>query len=78
MAAKNEAMLSEVLDCILTPEERDSVELRCLIIKALLEGSKPQRQIADELKVSIATITRGSNQLKRISSDLRQFLMNIE
>ena len=41
------------------------METRCLIIKALLEKKAPQRQIAEELNVSIAKITRGSNELKR-------------
>lgn len=75
-AVKDKDQLSELFDCLLTPEEKESIETRCLILKALLNDNKPQRRIAEELKVSIAKITRGSNQLKRISADLRQFLLN--
>jgi TrpR family trp operon transcriptional repressor len=74
LAAEDEKMLSELCDLLLTPEEKSSLETRCLIIKALLEKKKPQRQISDDLNVSIAKITRGSNELKRISSKLKQYL----
>ncbi len=75
--AKDEKILSEVLDLLLTPEEKSSIETRCLIIKALLTAEKPQRQISEDLHVSIAKITRGSNELKRISEKLLRYLQNI-
>jgi TrpR family trp operon transcriptional repressor len=50
------------------------LEMRCLIIKALLDQKNPQREIAENLKVSIAKITRGSNELKRISPQLKAYL----
>lgn len=74
LAAKDEKSLSELLEFFLTPEEKSSIESRCLIVKALLEQKKTQRQIAEELSVSIAKITRGSNELKRISPKLMEFL----
>ena len=75
--AKDEKILSEVLDLLLTPEEKSSIETRCLIIKALLAAEKPQRQISEDLHVSIAKITRGSNELKRISEKLLRYLQSI-
>ncbi len=75
VAAEQENILSELLELLLTPEERNDIETRCLIIKALLQQEKPQRQISDDLNVSIAKITRGSNELKRISSRLKYFLI---
>ncbi len=48
--------------------------MRYLIIKELLQKKKPQRQIAKDLNVSIAKITRGSNELKRMHPKLLQFL----
>lgn len=74
LAAKDEKILSELFDLLLTPEEKSSLETRCLIIKALLEQKKTQRQMSEYLNVSIAKITRGSNELKRISPKLKQFL----
>lgn len=73
-AAEDDKVLSELFDLLLTPEEKESIETRCLIIQALLAHKKPQRQISSDLHVSIAKITRGSNELKRISAQLKQFL----
>lgn len=75
-AVKDKDMLSELFDCLLTPEEKSSIETRCLIIKSLLDQDKSQRQMSEDLQVSIAKITRGSNQLKRISPQLKQFLLH--
>lgn len=74
LAAENERALSDLLEFFLTAEEKTSIETRCLIIKELLKQQKPQREISDTLHVSIAKITRGSNELKRISPTLKQFL----
>lgn len=72
--AKDEKTLLELFDLFLTPEEKESLETRFLIVKALLEEKKVQRDISEELNVSIAKITRGSNELKRISEHLREYL----
>jgi TrpR family trp operon transcriptional repressor len=74
LAADDEKELTEVLGLFLTPEEKSSIETRCLIVKALLEQKITQRQMSEELEVSIAKITRGSNELKRISPKLLEFL----
>ncbi|MBP6918662.1 MAG: trp operon repressor [Gammaproteobacteria bacterium] len=74
-ATQDKALLTELFDCLLTPEEKESIETRCLIVQALLDQEKPQRQISEDLKVSIAKITRGSNQLKRISEKLKKYLL---
>lgn len=70
--AKSEEALDELFWLLLTPEEREAIKTRALIVKELLEGRKPQRQIAKDLRVSIAKITRGSNALKETSEDLRR------
>ena len=73
---QDKQLLTELFDCLLTPEEKESIETRCLIVRALLDQEKTQRQISEDLKVSIAKITRGSNQLKRISNQLKSYLSN--
>lgn len=66
--------LEELFDLFLTIEEREHLATRYLLVKALLEEKKTQREIAEELKVSISKLTRGSNSLKAISDNLRRFL----
>lgn len=66
--------LGELLWLFLTPEERKDVATRYLIVRELIEGKKPQRDLAKELGVSIAKITRGSNFLKLINKQLRRRL----
>lgn len=73
MAKKNKT-LSELFDVFLTMKEKSDISLRCLIIKDLLENKKTQREMAKELNVSIAKITRGSNELKRQDPRLIAYL----
>ena len=74
LASKNEKMLSSLLDLLLTQEEKESIALRCLIVVELLKKEKTQRDMAEDLQVSIAKITRGSNELKRMPPKLIEFL----
>lgn len=64
---KHTHQLEPLLNVLLTNEEREGLAKRILIIEALLKGEKTQREIAKDLNVSIAKITRGSNALKDIS-----------
>jgi TrpR family trp operon transcriptional repressor len=66
--------LPKVYQFIFTPEEREQLATRTLLIKALLEGALSQREISAKLKVSISKITRGSNALKMIDENLKKFL----
>lgn len=74
LSTQDEKMLSELFTFFLTPEEKHSLEARCLIVKALLDQKQTQRQISEDLQVSIAKITRGSNEIKRISAKLKKYL----
>lgn len=69
-----EELLPAVLDFLLTREEKESLAMRCLITQELLAKKKTQRQIAKDLNVSIAKITRGSNALKSIQSPILKYL----
>jgi len=72
--AKTKQQLNAVLDLFLTIEERRAIGDRCVIVRELLEGKKTQREIAKDLNVSIAKITRGSNYLKTVDKSLIKFL----
>ena len=74
LATHDPKLLSSILELFLTAEEKDNLAMRYLIIKELLLQKKTQREIAKDLNVSIAKITRGSNELKRIHPKLLQFL----
>lgn len=61
-AASDKTLLNDFLLDLLTPQEYKELPKRWQIVKLLAKGV-PQRQIAEELNVSIATITRGSREL---------------
>ena len=66
-ADRNE--LNRLFNFILTYDERDMIAKRLSLTQALLTKEKSQRQIAQDLSLSIALITRGSNELKRTPDD---------
>jgi len=66
--------LSTLFDLLLTPEEKENLSMRCLIIRDLLSQKQTQREIAKNLNVSIAKITRGSNELKRLKEPFLHYM----
>lgn len=66
---RSETDMQLFLDLFLTPEEKDDIATRYMVVKHLLEDKKSQRDIAKELHTGIAKITRGSNELKRLNKD---------
>jgi TrpR family trp operon transcriptional repressor len=69
LSCKTQEDLNRFFDFILTHDERDMISKRLALTQALLLKEKSQRQIAEDLSLSIALITRGSNELKRTSSE---------
>ena len=57
------ALMIDLLNGILTSQEREEIAVRLQIVKKLLAG-EPQAKIAKDLGVGIATVTRGSRELK--------------
>ncbi len=55
--------MEQALRDLLTPSEFSEVTKRLQIFR-MLERGVPQRQIAEELGVGIATVTRGSHALR--------------
>ncbi|OJU81033.1 MAG: Trp operon repressor [Chlamydia sp. 32-24] len=74
LKTKKSSRLEELFSLFFTIEEKEHLSSRMQIIKALLIDKLSQREISDEMKVSISQITRGSNALKIISKDLLKFL----
>ena len=60
----NEKLLDDFLLGLTTDKERTELAQRVEIIKRLLAG-EPQRKIAHDLGVGIATVTRGSKEISR-------------
>ncbi len=72
-AAKSKALLHELLYDLLSPAEYKDLAVRWQIVKQL-EQKVPQRDIAKNLKVSVATVTRGSRELMNKKGGFRQML----
>ena len=63
LSQKSKREMQDALQGLLTPTELAEVPKRLQIFKMLKAGT-PQREIAKELGVGIATVTRGSRELK--------------
>ena len=74
LKVKTAKELDDYFSLFLTATERQEIAGRYLIVRELLKGQKPQRDIARDLGVSIANISRGSNVLKTTGVDLKKFL----
>lgn len=66
-----------LLTMLMTPDERESLVARMNILCELLKGEMSQRQVSQMLGVGIATITRGSNELKSRTDEEREALARL-
>ena len=60
---KSRTEMLDFLKGILTPSELDELTTRLQIVKMLKKGL-PHQEIARRLKVGVATVTRGSRELR--------------
>lgn len=72
--APDERIRLELLELLFTPTELEQLTARYQIILGLIQQQKTQRELSLHLNLSIAKITRGSNELKRCSAKLRNYL----
>jgi Trp operon repressor len=62
--AGDKRALHGLMEILLTDKEYDGIARRLEILRAL-QGHESQRTIADRLHVSVATVTRMANMVKR-------------
>lgn len=68
--------LNDLFELLLTNGEKEDIAARLAIVIALLSSKKPQRELAKQLKISIAKITRGSNALRIADPKIKRLLLS--
>jgi len=64
LSLKDKKEIYEFLLGIFTPQELEEIPTRLQIVKRLKQGLT-QHQIAEELSVGVATVTRGSKEIQK-------------
>jgi TrpR family trp operon transcriptional repressor len=71
--AKDKQLLADFVRDILTPREFDNIGVRWQIVKRLGKGEYHQ-SIAEDLHLGVATVTRGSREMRKKEGGLRRAL----
>ncbi len=65
---KDTTHLTQLMNAILTEKEQQELANRLLIF-AMLQKGRPQREISEKLKVGIATVSRGAKAYQHYDVD---------
>ena len=76
-SAKGTKELDELLEALLTPDECVEFAKRWQIVKLLMQHI-PQLEIRAHLKVSFATVTRGSRELQYGNGIFQKFYKRLQ
>ncbi len=71
--AKTRSQITWLFEDLLTPAEIQDIADRITVLKKLKEW-KSQRKIADEMWISVTTVSRGSKLLKFSQKEINKFL----
>lgn len=77
LASKDKKVLADFLQALLTPAEMEELPKRLQIIK-LLNAGYTQRQVASELEVAVATISRGARELQNPNSGFHRIISKLK
>ncbi len=71
--AKDKQLLANFIKDILTPHEFENIGVRWQIVKRLAKGEH-QGSIAADLRLGVATVTRGSREMRKKDGGFRRTL----
>lgn len=77
-SSRDKRELHELFSLLLTQKEYEELARRFEIIKALDFGMESQRTISERLHVSIATVTKWSNEFNRNKDKLKKFVTKLK
>jgi TrpR family trp operon transcriptional repressor len=69
--SKDKVLLTEFMKEILTPREFDNISVRWQIVQRLAKGEHHQA-IAESLHLGVATVTRGSREMRKKDGGFRK------
>ncbi len=75
--AKDKALLGDFMKDILTPREYETIGVRWQIVKRLAKGEHHQ-SIAEDLHLGVATVTRGSREMRNKDGGFRRALKIVQ
>ncbi len=75
--AKDKQLLADFMRDILTPREFENISVRWEIVKRLAKGEH-HAAIAEDLHLGVATVTRGSREMRKKEGGFRRALKLLE
>jgi TrpR family trp operon transcriptional repressor len=75
--AKDKGLLTDFIKEILTPREFENIGVRWQIVKRLSKGEH-HAGIAEDLHLGVATVTRGSREMRKKEGGFRRALKILE